>query len=116
MTNKEYIEKNKISFSEAMKMWNNKKYPCINDWLNQEHYEHKFKIGDILMTDCVPNKKDHIFFVVDYDDISFYVREFDRKGNVIPRDSDIDISCKYTLDNSIKRIDKIIECLFKKIV
>ena len=48
MTNKEYIEKNNISFSEAMKMYDNEKYPCINDWLNQERIEHKFKIGDKL--------------------------------------------------------------------
>ena len=49
MTNKEYIEKNNISFSEAMKMYDNKKYPCINDWLNQEYQEHKFKVGDFVI-------------------------------------------------------------------
>ena len=49
MTNKEYIEKNNISFSEAMKMYDNEKYPCINDWLNQEHQEHKFKVGDFVI-------------------------------------------------------------------
>ena len=114
MTNKEYIEKNNISFSKAMKMWNNKT-SCINDWLNQEHNEHKFKIGDILMTDCVPSKNDHIFFVIDCDDECLYVREFDRKGNVIPLDSNVDRSGKYVYDNSIKRIDKYIEHLFKKI-
>ena len=48
MTNKEYIEKNNISFSEAMKMYDNEKYPCINDWLTQEHHEHKFKVGDFV--------------------------------------------------------------------
>ena len=49
MTNKEYIEKNNISFSEAMKMYDNEKYPCINDWLNQEYQEHKFKVGDFVI-------------------------------------------------------------------
>ena len=49
MTNKEYIEKNNISFSEAMKMYGNEKYPCINDWLNQEYHEHKFKVGDFVI-------------------------------------------------------------------
>ena len=49
MTNKEYIEKNNISFSEAMKMYDNKQYPCINDWLNQEYQEHKFKVGDFVI-------------------------------------------------------------------
>ena len=48
MTNKEYIEKNNISFSKAMKMWNNKT-SCINDWLNQEYQEHKFKVGDFVI-------------------------------------------------------------------
>ena len=48
MTNKEYIEKNNISFSKAMKMWDNKT-SCINDWLNQEYQEHKFKVGDFVI-------------------------------------------------------------------
>ena len=49
MTNKEYIEKNNISFSEAMKMYDNEKYPCINDWLNQEHFEWMFEQGDVIV-------------------------------------------------------------------
>lgn len=48
MTNKEYIEKNNISFPEAMKMYDNETYPCINDWLNQEHQEHNLKVGDFV--------------------------------------------------------------------
>ena len=48
MTNKEYIEKNNISFSKAMKMWDNKT-SCINDWLNQEYQAHKFKVGDFVI-------------------------------------------------------------------
>lgn len=47
MTNKEYIEKTNISFSDAMKMWDNKT-SCINDWLNQEYQKHKFKVGDFI--------------------------------------------------------------------
>ena len=52
MTNKEYIENNNISFSEAMKMYDNKQYYCIDDWLNQEYQEyqeHKFKVGDFVI-------------------------------------------------------------------
>ena len=43
MTNKEYIEKNNISFSDAMKMYDNEKYPCIDDWLNQEHFDNSLQ-------------------------------------------------------------------------
>ena len=52
MTNKEYIEKNNISFSEAMKMYDNKT-SCINDWLNQEYHEHKFKVGDFVIINSI---------------------------------------------------------------
>lgn len=48
MTNKEYIEKNNISFSDAMKMWDEKNYPCINDWLKANRIECPFKVGDFL--------------------------------------------------------------------
>ena len=62
MTNKEYIEKNNISFSEAMKMYDNKQYPCINDWLNQEYQEHKFQVGDFVI---LKGKNDGIGIVID---------------------------------------------------
>ena len=69
MTNKEYIEKNNISFSEAMKMWDNEKYPCINDWLNQEHQEHKFKVGDFVI---VNGNDNGIGVVIDVNDKVYY--------------------------------------------
>ena len=68
MTNKEYIEKNNISFSEAMKMYDNDKYPCINDWLNQEYQEHKFNVGDFVIQKdnngirIVINEKDKVYW------------------------------------------------------
>ena len=80
MTNKEYIEKNNISFSEAMKMYDNDKYPCINDWLNQEYLEHKFKVGDFVIQ---KDNNSGIGIVIDVKDkvyFKFLVRsgEFDK--------------------------------------
>ena len=69
MTNKEYIEKNNISFSEVMKMWDNKKYPCINDWLNQEYHEHKFKVGDFVI---INGNNNGIGVVIDVKDKVYY--------------------------------------------
>ena len=79
MTNKEYIEKNNISFSEAMKMYDNEKYPCINDWLNQEYQEHKFKVGDFVI------QKDNnigIGIVIDVKDKVYY-KFLQRSGNFV---------------------------------
>ena len=77
MTNKEYIEKNNISFSEAMKMWDNEKYPCINDWLNQEYQEHKFKVGDFV----IRNGNDRgIGIVVDVKGDKVYFKFLNRSG------------------------------------
>ena len=69
MTNKEYIEKNNISFSEAMKMYDNKQYPCINDWLNQEHQEHKLKVGDFV---TIKGNNDGIGVIIDIKDRVYY--------------------------------------------
>ena len=69
MTNKEYIEKNNISFSEAMKMYDNEKYSCINDWLNQEYQEHKFKVGDFVIQ---KGDNDGLGVVVDVADKVYY--------------------------------------------
>ena len=69
MTNKEYIEKNNISFSEAMKMYDNEKYPCINDWLNQEYQEHKFKVGDFFI---IKGNNTGIGIVIDVKDKVYY--------------------------------------------
>ena len=69
MTNKEYIEKNNISFSEAMKMYDNDKYPCINDWLDQEYQEHKFKVGDFVR---IKGNDTGIGVVIDVKDKVYY--------------------------------------------
>ena len=69
MTNKEYIEKNNISFSDAMKMYDNEKYSCIDDWLNQEYQEHKFKVGDFV---TVNGNNDGIGVVIDVKDMVYY--------------------------------------------
>ena len=77
MTNKEYIEKNNISFSEAMKMYDNKTYPCINDWLNQEYQEHKFKVGDFFI---IKGSDTGIGIVIDVMDKVYY-KFLNRFGN-----------------------------------
>ena len=69
MTNKEYIEKNNISFSEAMKMYDNNQYPCINDWLNQEYQEHKFKVGDFV---TIKGNNDGIGVIINIKDRVYY--------------------------------------------
>ena len=69
MTNKEYIEKNNISFSEAMKMYDNEKYPCINDWLNQEYQEHKLKVGDFVI---IKGNNNGIGVIIDIKDRVYY--------------------------------------------
>ena len=76
MTNKEYIEKNNISFSKAMKMYDNEKYPSINDWLNQEYQEHKFSIGDFVIHN---NDNTGIGIVVDVKD-KVYFKFLERSG------------------------------------
>lgn len=69
MTNKEYIEKNNITFSEAMKMYDNEKYPCINNWLNQEYQEHRFKVGDFVI---LKGNDKWIGIVIDVKDKVYY--------------------------------------------
>ena len=75
MTNKEYIEKNNISFSEAMKMYDNKT-SCINDWLNQEYHEHKFEIGDFVI---IKGNNTGIGIVIDVKD-KVYFKFLTRSG------------------------------------
>ena len=75
MTNKEYIEKNNISFSEAMKMYDNKT-SCINDWLNQEYHEHKFKVGDFVIQ---KDDNNGIGIVIDVKD-KVYLKILKRSG------------------------------------
>ena len=115
MTNKEYIEKNNISFSDAMKMWDNKT-SCINDWLNQEHFEWKFKQGDVIVfKESVEFRKDHVYFIVDMDFNYIYVKEVDRNGDIVYWNGMAEHNNKYKEDHSIKIIHKHQQDYFKKI-
>lgn len=49
MTNSEYFEKNKISFANAMKIFNKqKKFKSFDKFLVSGHAEPKFKTGDLI--------------------------------------------------------------------
>lgn len=92
MTNMEYIEKNNISFFEAMKMFNIsdiipkscedycKDYfymEQMTKWLKQQHYEkHKFEVGDFIFKE---NEKDRIGVVIDVKDYVYFKR-LNRRG------------------------------------
>ena len=83
MTNKEYIEKNNISFSEVMKMYDDEKYPCIGVWLEQEHLEHKFKVGDFVKLndmDTIKGINNGIGVVIDVKD-KVYFKFITRSGD-----------------------------------
>lgn len=96
MTNKEYIEKNNISFSDAMKMWDNKT-SCINEWLNQEHQEHKFKVGDFIIN---LSDKTYIGIVVDVKDYVYY-KALNRNGSFIQWDTKISDSNYHINDTTL---------------
>ena len=49
MTNAEYFEKNNISFSQSMKLFNESKIKSFDEFLKCEHIDHKFKYGDIVV-------------------------------------------------------------------
>ena len=49
MTNAEYFEKNNISFSQSMKLFNESKIKSFDEFLKCEHIDHKFKFGDIVV-------------------------------------------------------------------
>ena len=49
MTNAEYFEKNNISFSQSMKLFNESKIKSFDEFLKCEHIDHKFKCGDIVI-------------------------------------------------------------------
>ena len=49
MTNAEYFEKNNISFSHSMKLFNESNIKSFDDFLKCEHIDHKFKCGDIVV-------------------------------------------------------------------
>lgn len=116
MTNKEYIEKNNISFSEAMKLWNNQTNH-IEDWLNQEHSEWKFKSGDILAfcgTAPMTFRNDHVYFVIDSDDKYLYIKEYTRYGKLVEWCGEPASCTKYT-DTTINIIRPKDQHYFKKI-
>ena len=100
MTNKEYIEKNNISFSEAMKMYDNETYPCINDWLNQEHNEHKFKIRDFVRR---TSDNTGIGIVIDVKDKVYY-KWLNRNGSF-----DRWLTCR--ADNKYHRCESYVYCM-----
>lgn len=47
MTNKEYYKKMGVSFADALKEYDDKKYSTVEKWLLAERKPNKFKIGDI---------------------------------------------------------------------
>ena len=49
MTNAEYFEKNNISFSRSMKLFNESNIKSFDKFLKCEHIDHKFKCGDIVV-------------------------------------------------------------------
>ena len=49
MTNAEYFEKNNISFSHSMKLFNESKIKSFDEFLKCEHSDPKFKGGDIVV-------------------------------------------------------------------
>ena len=49
MTNAEYFEKNNISFSHSMKLFNESKIKSFDEFLRCEHSDTKFKCGDIVV-------------------------------------------------------------------
>lgn len=49
MTNAEYFEKNNISFSQSMKLFNESKIKSFDEFLKCKHIDHKFKCGDIVV-------------------------------------------------------------------
>ena len=49
MTNAEYFEKNNISFSHSMKLFNESKIKSFDEFLKCEHIDHKFTYGDIVV-------------------------------------------------------------------
>ena len=49
MTNAEYFEKNNISFSHSMKLFNESKIKSFDEFLKCEHIDHRFKCGNIVV-------------------------------------------------------------------
>ena len=77
MTNAEYFEKNNISFSQSMKLFNESKIKSFDEFLNCEHIDHKFKCGDIVVLQlndyvrsCGWNK--NVVFMITECDMKYY--------------------------------------------
>ena len=50
MTKSEYFENNKISFADAMKLFNKQtEFKSFDKFLASEHIELKFKVGDLVV-------------------------------------------------------------------
>lgn len=113
MTNKEYIEKNDMSFSDVMKMWDEKNYPCINDWLKANRIECPFKAGDFLKYRF---NDDAIYVVIDIKDVVYY-RAINRDGTFSKWSFSVSPECKYHTEDNTVYACQIDECanLFEKI-
>ena len=77
MTNAEYFEKNNISFSQSMKLFNESKIKSFDEFLKCEHIDHKFKCGDIVVLQlndyvrsCGSDK--NVFFMITKCDMEYY--------------------------------------------
>ena len=52
MPNKDYYKKMGVSFADALKEYDDKKYSTVDVWLNSERiFKHKFKCGDIVFSE-----------------------------------------------------------------
>ena len=80
MTNAEYFEKNNISFSDSMKLFNESKIKSFDEFLKCEHIVHKFKCGDIVvlqLDDYVRSrgwKNNVVFMITKYNSESYWVK------------------------------------------
>ena len=81
MTNSKHFEKNKISFAEAMEIFNKQKDKGIKSFdkfLASDYVEHKFKVGDIIVLQLneetrADNWKHNVVFgVIDIDYVENY--------------------------------------------
>ena len=77
MTNAEYFEKNNISFSQSMKLFNESKIKSFDEFLKAEYYDHKFKCGDIVvlqLNDYVRSNgwENNVVFIITKCDSGYY--------------------------------------------
>ena len=80
MTNAEYFEKNNISFSHSMKLFNESKIKSFDEFLKCEHIDHRFKCGDIVvlqLNDYVRSNgwdKNVVFMIIKCSGECYYVK------------------------------------------